>query len=134
MLDLERPVEELKLLGSPRVAETDKDFYEVYLPLSRELTAGEAYAAAAHVSPAKGPAGGVRVASDRKHLVIRDTTIEKIAEHRDSFREIVSKIATEGEEYRKSAVEAQRSATDEKSAREAERERRREAAKKVKFD
>lgn len=130
--ELEPPVEVLKLVGSPRPEETDGAVYHVYLDLSRKLTAAEQCAAAA--SPLRSPAGWVQVAADRKHLVVTETTIEKVGQHQDSFKEIVSNIATEGDEYRKRAVEARRSADAESSARQAEHARRREAAKQIKFD
>jgi hypothetical protein len=84
--------------------------------------------------PLKSPAGWVLVDADKGHLVVTETTIEKVGQHQDSLREMVSKIATEGEEYRKRAVEAQRAAADEETARQEERARRREAAKKINFD
>lgn len=130
--DLEPPAEVLKLVGTPRPEETDAQAYDVYLDLSRKLTDSE-QDAAAQLQPYS-PAGWVHVGHDVKHLVVTDTTIEKVAQQRDALVEIVSKIAAEGEEYRKRAVEAQRLADEENSAREAERARRREAAKEIKFD
>ncbi|MGO9035239.1 hypothetical protein [Mycobacterium sp.] len=132
--DLAPPVEVLKLIGTPRVEETDAQSYDVYLPLCRKLTAGEQDASAALGVAAKSPAGWVHVADDQKHLVVAQTTIEKVGQHQDSFKEIVSRIAAEGEEYRKHAAEAQRSADDKEGARQAERTRREEAAKTIKFD
>ncbi len=132
--NLDPPTEVLKLIGSPQVEETDKESYKVSLPFSRELTAGEQDAAAALAGPAESPAGLVRVDHDANHLVVTDTTIEKVAQHRDSLVEIVSKIAAEGEEYRKRAVDAQRKADEDHDARQAERARRRDAAKEIKFD
>jgi len=98
----------------------------------RELTAGE-QDAAARLRP-NSPAGSVHAGDDAKHLVVTETTIEKVAQHRDSFVEIVSKIAAEGEQYRQRAIADQRKADEEHDARQAERARRRDAAKEIKFD
>jgi hypothetical protein len=38
---LEPPTEELKLIGTPRIEETDEPVYSVHIELSRKLTAGE---------------------------------------------------------------------------------------------
>ncbi len=60
--------------------------------------------------------------------------VEKVGQHRDSLRKIVSKIAAEGEKYRKRAVEARHQAGEESEARQAERERRKDLANEIKFD
>ena len=129
--DLEPPAQVLKLVGSPRPEETAAPSYSVHLELSRKLTAAEQDAAAA---PLRSPAGRVQVGTDKKHLVVAETTIEQVGQHRDSLKAIVSKIATDGEEYRKRAVEERRSAHAEDNARQAEHARRQEAAKQIKFD
>ena len=129
---LQPPVEVLKLIGPAQVEATDAPSYSVFLELSRKLTAAEQDAAAA--SLLKSPAGWVRVHSDLKHLVVTETTIEKVGKHQDALKEIVSKIATEGEEHRKRAVEARHAADTKARASQAERVRRQEAAKTVKFD
>jgi hypothetical protein len=129
--DLEPPVEELKLLGNPHVQDTDGEYYEVYLPLSRQLTGPEQDAAA---QPAKSPAGWVHVHDDVQHLVVDQTTIESVGQHQDWFKKFVSTIATRGEEIRQQAFDAQRQKDDVASALDAERARRRDAAKTIKFD
>jgi hypothetical protein len=67
-------------------------------------------------------------------LTVTNTTIEKVGQHRDSLRKIVSNIAAEGEKYRKRAVEARHQAGEEGEARQAERERRKDLANEIKFD
>jgi hypothetical protein len=132
--NLERPVEVLKLFGSPRPEETDAQAYDVYVDLSRELTEPEQDAAAALAGEAYSPAGWVHVGDDQRHLVVAATTIEKVGQHQDSLKEIVSKIAANGEERRKQAVKDRDAADDDFYVRQAERTRRREAAKGIKFD
>jgi|SRR5271165_3236931 len=139
---LEPPAGELKLEGSPRVEETDNESYKVFLPLSRELTAFEQDAAAVWAKPNAHPAswvrqellGAIHVDRDARHLVVTDTTIEKVAEYSYLLVGIVSKIAAEGEQYRQRAVADKRKADEEHDARQAERARRRDAAKEIKFD
>jgi hypothetical protein len=132
---LEPPIEQLKLLGPPRVQETDEPAYEVYLQLSRMLTPGEHDAFNAwQTHGIKSPAGWVHPGSDGKHLTIRQTTIEKVADCQDFFKDLVAKIAAEGAEYRNRAVEEQRRAADADKARETERARRRNLAKGINFD
>lgn len=124
-------METLKLLGTPRVEDSDEPTYGVLLPLSRPLTTGERDAATAFALTS--PAGQVFVADDFQHPVVADTTIEKIAEHREALQDLVAKIAADGEGYRKRAGEAQRTASDAESARQAERQRRQETAKTIHF-
>ena len=132
--DLNPPTEELKIIGKPRIEETNSASYSVQLDLSRKLTAGEYDAVAAWATPAGSPAGLVSVDQDLKHLTVGQTTIEKVAEHRDSLREIVSRIAAQGEEYRKRAIDARREADEVANANEAERARRKKLAQEINFD
>ena len=132
---LEPPTEELKLIGSPQIEETDAPVYDVHLHLSRRLTLGEQdYAGRWQHSPVPSPAGAVYLDPDMKRLTVAHTTIERVAEHLASFTEIVSNIVTEGELYRKRAVEERRQADDEDEARNAERTRRKNLANEIKFD
>jgi hypothetical protein len=132
---LEPPTEELKLIGTPRIEETDQSVYSVHIELSRKLTLPEQDAVkGSSGAPPRSPAGWVKIAADMRHLTVTETTIEKVAQHRDSLREIVSKIAAEGEEYRKRAVEARRQAAEEGEGRQAERVRRTNLANEIKFD
>jgi hypothetical protein len=81
------------------------------------------------------PAGPVYIGDDLKSLTIIRTTIERVAKHRDFFRaEIVSKIATEGDEFRKRAIEAGRQADEERQRRRAGRVRRENLAAGIIFD
>ena len=130
---LEPPTQELKIIGKPRVEETDDARYSVSVQLSRKLTLAEQDAATGSSVPLRSPAGWVEIDPDLKHLTITDTTIEKVAEHVDSLREIVSKIASEGEEYRKGAVWAKRQANETDKANETERARRRKLADEIDF-
>ena len=132
--NLEPPSEELKLIGTPRIEETDEPVYSVHIELSRKLTAGEQVYVAGWGTPPRSPAGWVKIDRDLGHLTVTETTIEKVGQHRDSLREIVSKIAAEGEEYRKRAVEARHQAGEEDEARQAERARRKNLADGIKFD
>src|SRR5271165_408666 len=123
--NLEQPTEELKLIGTPRIEETDEPVYSVHIELSRKLTAGEQdYVAGWRTMPPRSPAGWVKIDSDLRHLTVTETTIEKVGQHGDSLREIVSKIAAEGEEYRKRAIEVRGQADEEEKVRQAERARR----------
>src|ERR1700746_3534963 len=110
--NLEPPIEELKLIGTPRIEETDEPVYSVHIELSRKLTTSEQDYVAGWGTPPRSPAGWVKIERDLTHLTVTETTIEKVGQHRDSLREIVSKIAVEGEEYRKRAVEARRPADE----------------------
>jgi hypothetical protein len=136
---LEPPTQELKIIGKPRIEETDEPHYSVQLELSRKLTPSEQDAAGMWTSrtgdrrTTHSPAGPVSVDSDMKHLRITMTTIEKVAQHSDSLREIVSKIAAEGEEYRKRAVEAKRQAVERDKANQEERARRKKLADEIDF-
>ena len=80
------------------------------------------------------PAYDVHLRPTAKHLTVGQTTIEKVAEHVDFFKDLVAKIAPEGEEYQKRADEAQRQADEQESARREEQVRRRALAAKIKFD
>lgn len=131
---LEPPIE-LKLVGTPQIEETDHSVYSVNIELSRKLTLPEQDAVkGSSGAPPGSPAGSVKISSDLRHLTVTETTIEKVAEHRDSLREIVSTIAAEGEEYRKRAVEARRQAAEEGEGRQAERVRRKSLADEIRFD
>ena len=131
--NLQQPIEVLKLLGSPRVEETDAEVYDVYLGLSRTLTEPEQDAAAALGGAAKNPAGFVHLGDDQKHLVVEATTIEKVGQQRDSLKDLVSKIAADGEERRLRAVQDRLAADEDETGRQAERMRRRETAKGIHF-
>lgn len=133
-LDLNPPSVELKVIGTPQIEETDSMLYSVQLELSRKLTAGEYAAVAAWENPARSPAGWVSVDQDLGHLTVARTTIEMVAEHRDSLRGIVSRIATEGEEYRQRAIRTHREADEAAAAHEAEQVRRRKLAEQITFD
>ena len=132
--NLEPPTEELKLIGTPRIEETDEPVYSVHIELSRKLTAGEQDYVAGWGTLPRSPAGWVKIERDLRHLTVTNTTIEKVGQHRDSLRKIVSNIAAEGEKYRKRAVEARHQAGEEGEARQAERERRKDLANEMKFD
>lgn len=132
---LEPPIEKLKLVGTPQIEETDQSVYTVHIELSRKLTLPEQDAVkGSSGAPPGSPAGSVKIASDLRHLIVAETTIEKVAQHRDSLRQIVSKIATEGEEYRKRAIETRRQAAEEGAGRQAERVRRKNLANEITFD
>jgi hypothetical protein len=126
----------LKLLGNPRYQGTDAEHYDVCIPFSRKLTAAEqdAVEATRLSQPLRSPAGLVCVDHDQKHLVVKDTTLERVQEHAESLKKIVSAIAAEGEEYRKRAVEAKSRADKQHDARQAEFQRRSNLARKIKFD
>jgi hypothetical protein len=129
----EPPTQELKIIGKPRIEETDEPAYSVHIELSRKLTLAEQDAVAGSSVPIRSPAGWVKIYPDRRHLTVTETTIEKVAQHQDSFREIVSKIAAQGEENRKRAVEAKRRADETDRANEEERARRRKLADEIDF-
>ena len=122
-------------LTQTTIEETDQPAYDVHLELSRTLTPGEHDAVNAWPSQGiKSPAGWVHLRSPAKHLTVGQTTIEKVAEHVDFFKDLVAKIAAEGEEYQKRADEAQRQADEQERALQTERARRRDLAAKIKFD
>ena len=76
--NLEPPTEELKLIGTPRIEETDEPVYSVHIELSRKLTAGEQDYVAGWGTPPRSPAGWVKIERDLRHLTVTNTTIEKV--------------------------------------------------------
>lgn len=132
--NLDPPIEQLKIVGTPRVQETDEPFYKVQLELSRELTVSEHEALAGLSLPLYTPAGVVYVAKDLQRLTVIQTTIELVAEHREAFKGIVARIAAEGEARRQEAVKARRKAGEITGARRIERARRRSLAAETTFE
>ena len=70
--NLEPPTEELKLIGTPRIEETDEPVYSVHIELSRKLTAGEQDYVAGWGTPPRSPAGWVKIERDLRHLTVTE--------------------------------------------------------------
>lgn len=132
--NLDAPTEELKIVGSPIVEAANKEVYSVELRLSRELTAGEQDAYFGWRTPPQTPAGFVYFDSDNKVMTVVNTTIELVAQHRDALRDLVSRLAAEGEEYRRQALDAQQQMREQAEADAAELARRQKIADEITFD
>ena len=132
---LEPPTQELKIVGTPEIQDehTNADHYRVRLKLSRKLTPPEQDAGghAAFTSTV----GAVSVdRSDMQHLIINDTTIEKVAQHGgEYFGQFLQDIVRKGEDVRLRTIEARKAAEAKARADEEERARRRKLAGETDF-
>jgi hypothetical protein len=133
--DLSPPTEELKLVGrpDPLPGHGGAQRYPVRVALSRKLSAGE-QDAAGHGAEFPTEIGTAVVDDDLQHLIVSNTTIEYVIEHHLILRNLVDKIAGDGERYRQRALAAREQTAKDDAAQESEETRRRKLADGFSFD
>lgn len=126
------PAEQLKITGVEPL-DSEKTLYDVVLNLSRELTPSEE-AALAETSGQDTKAGRLYLSGNPRKLLLKKTTIERVAEQKAALVSAVAEVERNGAKLRQRDIDYAEAALRRSQELADERQRRRGVADGISFD